>query len=191
MTQYTEDQIIAITQEWLKDFVIGLNLCPFAALPFNKGGIRFVVETSTELKDLLESLIEESYLLDKLAREEVETTLLIHPNVLVDFETYNSFLGMIPDIIVRSGLEGIIQIASFHPEYRFEGTEAESSENFTNRSPFPMLHLLREVSVEEAVAHHPDPDAIPKRNIALMNEMGNEQLQQLLSGIYQKTLSKQ
>lgn len=170
------------TRQWLEEVVIGLNLCPFARKELVNNRVRFVVSSADSEEALLADLQAELLHLDD--HPETETTLLVHPGVLADFETYNDFLPAGDGLLELLELDGIYQIASFHPDYRFAGTGPEDAENFTNRSPFPMLHLLREASVERAVESHPDPDAIPERNIALMQTLGTAEMRQRLSRIH-------
>jgi uncharacterized protein len=170
------------TRQWLEEVVIGLNLCPFARKELVNNRVRFVVSSADSEEALLAVLQAELLHLDD--HPETETTLLVHPDVLADFETYNDFLAVGDGLLELLELDGIFQIASFHPDYRFAGTGADDAENFTNRSPFPMLHLLREASVERAVESHPDPDAIPERNIALMQRLGTAKMRQRLSRIH-------
>ena len=118
--------------------------------------------------------------------DEVETTLLIHPGVLEDFYDYNDFFDLVEGLLVQEGYEGEFQVASFHPDYQFEGTRPEDAENYTNRSPYPMLHLIREDSLEHAVTHYPDVDAIPQRNIDTMNALGASHHQAVLAGCLQQ-----
>src|SRR5262249_55499699 len=144
---------------------IGLNLCPFARRPFAAGLIRFIVTPATTEEELLEVLTAELTALAATSRDTIETTLLVHPNALADFLDYNDFLATTDDQVRALGLEGVIQLASFHPRYQFAGTDSDAVENYTNRSPYPMLHLLREESVSEV---NRDPAAmaeIPERNI--------------------------
>ena len=170
------DQIIRETRNWIEYFVIELNLCPFAKRVFDAEKIRYVVLTSNEIVDLTKKLLDELYFLSKTDPQRIETTLLIHPNLLPDFESFNKYLTITDEILLEMNLVGDIQIASFHPKYQFAGTEPEAPENYTNRSPFPMLHLLREESIERATKHYPHPEDIPKRNIEKMNEIGIEKL---------------
>src|SRR5262249_10321371 len=153
-----EQHVVEATKRWLEAFVIGLNLCPFAERPFRGGGIRHVVSAATEENGLLEDLRTELRRL--AASEEIETTLLIHQPVLTDFLDYNDFLDPAEKQVQALGLEGVIQIASFHPQYQFAGTEGDDVENYTNRSPFPMLHLLREESVTRVAASDEEMMAI-------------------------------
>jgi hypothetical protein len=170
----TSDDPIARTRRWLERAVIGLNLCPFAKAVYVKQQVRFVLSEACDGDDLLEVLHDELRLLHAADPELIDTTLIVHPHVLGDFLTYNDFLDRADGLIAELGLEGEIQIASFHPDYQFAGTAADDVSNCTNRSPFPTLHLLREASVERAVAAFPDPDAIVERNIATLEKLGTE-----------------
>jgi hypothetical protein len=170
------------TRQWLEEVVIGLNLCPFARKELVNERVRFVVSPADSEEALLEDLQAELWFLDE--HPEVETTLLIHPEVLAGFDDYNEFLAAADGLLELLELDGVYQVASFHPDYRFAGTAPEDAENYTNRSPYPMLHLLREDSVARAVDSHPDPDGIPERNIALMKELGADDLAQRLSRIH-------
>jgi hypothetical protein len=168
------------TRAWVESFVIGLNLCPFAKKELVNDRIRFHATNAETENDLLIELQKELKLLQD--NESIETTLLIHPSVLNDFEDYNQFLGLADDLLVTLHLEGVFQIASFHPDYQFADTHPDDAENYTNRSPFPTLHLLREESLEKAIEHYDDVSLIPARNIAKMNEMGLAKLIALLEG---------
>lgn len=166
--------IIAATRHWLERSVIGLGLCPFAENPYKAGRVRFRVSAAREAADLLDELREE---LQRLAAEDAavcETSLLIHPRVFEDFFEYNEFLSICDALLVELELEGELQIASFHPDYQFADTQSTDIENFTNRSPYPMLHLLREASVERVLENVTDPDEIYRRNIRTMRELGHE-----------------
>ncbi|MCX5660884.1 MAG: DUF1415 domain-containing protein [Planctomycetota bacterium] len=172
--------VVDDTRRWIASIVIGLNLCPFARKAFREETIRYVVTEAREGTDLLAALAEELKALAAAPRESVETTLLIHPAAMRDFLDYNDFLGEADDLVERLGFTGVIQIASFHPDYQFAGVPADAVQNYTNRSPYPMLHLLREVSVEE-VAEDPQTLAdIPRRNIKALNTLGREKLLKLL-----------
>jgi hypothetical protein len=175
-----ESQVINATRQWVEDVVVGYNLCPFAKRELVKNRIRFTVTEAKNDDDLLQALHAE---LQRLGDEpEIETTLLIHPGVLQDFYAYNEFLDAADALLAYLELEGVYQIASFHPDYQFAETEPGAAENYTNRSPYPMLHLLREASLEAAIDSHPDVDGIPDRNIALMNELGAEKMRSILLG---------
>jgi hypothetical protein len=166
------DDPIAATRRWLERAVIGLNLCPFAKAVHTKGRIRWVLSGATDAQALLEQLVDELRLLAAADPAEVETTLIVHPQVLRDFADYNDFLDLADAAIAALGLEGTLQVASFHPDYRFAGTEAGDITNATNRSPHPTLHLLREDSIAQAVADAPDADRIVERNLATLRRLG-------------------
>ncbi len=169
--------IHAVTQ-WLETVVIGLNLCPFAKRELVKGRIRFVVSEATTEEVLLTDLHVE---LERLNGDDsIETTLLIHPLVLQSFDDYVEFLVAADGLLEHFNFEGVYQIASFHPDYQFAGTAPDEVENYTNRSPYPVLHLLREISLEKAIADHPDVDSIPEHNIARVEQLGREKMQALL-----------
>lgn len=169
-----DDEVIRETREWLEKAVIGLNLCPFAKPVHVAGRIRYAVSQAETPETLLVDLLAELRTLAATDPEEIETTLLIHPRVLADFLDHNDFLGVADAALEELDLVGEIQIASFHPHYQFEGTGPDDIENYTNRSPYPILHLLREASVEEAVASFPDTDRIYKTNIETMRKLGIE-----------------
>lgn len=164
--------IEAQTRCWLEQRVLKDNLCPFAHQPYNNDRVRFVVTDSARAEYLLDDLLHELQHLNASPVDELETTLLIHPGVLEDFHDYNDFLDLADGLLVQEGYEGVFQIASFHPDYQFADTAEDDAENYTNRSPWPMLHLLREASLEQAIAAYPDVDAIPQRNIELMQTIG-------------------
>ncbi|MBB5210656.1 DUF1415 domain-containing protein [Microbulbifer hydrolyticus] len=159
------DPVISQVKQWLQDVVVGLNLCPFARKPMRSGQIRYVVSDANSNEVLLEELQDEFEVLDRTSEEEVETTLLILPTQLRDFHDYNTFLGEAERLLQRQGYEGVYQVASFHPHYQFANTEPEDTENLTNRSPYPILHLLREKSLERGLENYPDPESIPHNNI--------------------------
>jgi len=168
----TDSDAIEATRRWLERAVIGLNLCPFAKAPQVKGLVRYVLSEASEPEALLAGLIEELKLLAGTPADRIETTLLVHPQVLADFADYNDFLGLAESAVAGLGLEGVIQVASFHPRYQFAGTAPDDLTNATNRSPYPTLHLLREESVERAVAAFPEAEAIFEANIATMRRLG-------------------
>jgi hypothetical protein len=168
------DEVIAATREWLEKAVIGLNLCPFAKAVHAGNQIRYAVSDAQTPETLLADLVRELQMLAAPDSTDVETTLLIHPRVLVDFLAYNDFLDIADAAVEELGFAGTIQIASFHPQYRFADTEPDAIENFSNRSPYPMLHLLREESVERAIATFPDVARIPERNIETLRSIGHD-----------------
>jgi hypothetical protein len=166
------DDIIAATREWLERAVIGLNLCPFAKAVHIKNQIRYVVSEARTPEALLEELAAELKWLSESDPEVVDTTLLIHPWVLQDFYDYNDFLDVADTAVDELGLAGEIQVASFHPDYQFADTEPDDIENYSNRSPYPTLHLLREESVDRAVEAFPEADQIYERNIETLRTLG-------------------
>lgn len=163
---------IEATQAWLEKAVIGLNLCPFAKAVHSKGQIRWVHCTATTPEALLQTLATELQLLAAARPEDIDTTLLVHPGVLGDFLDYNDFLDVADAALEELGLDGTLQIASFHPQYQFAGTDEDDVGNLSNRSPFPTLHLLREDSIERAVEAFPEAEAIYERNIETLEKLG-------------------
>lgn len=174
MTQINEQTIIQHTTNWLEKAVIGLNLCPFAKAPHAKGQIRIAVSHAKHLDAFLEDLDRELQTLLNTPASELETTLLVHPNLFPDFSVFNDVLDMADNALVDNHAEGIIQIVPFHPEFQFEDTEPNDISNYTNRSPYPTLHLIREDSIEKAAQAFPDPAVIFERNIKVLEEMGHE-----------------
>lgn len=162
------------TRQWLEKAVIGLNLCPFAKAPHVKNLVRISVSQARHLGGFLEDLDRELQLLGDTPADELETTLLVHPTLFPDFDTFNQMLDIADAAVVDNGLEGIVQIAPFHPDFQFEGTDSDDIGNYTNRSPYPTLHLIREDSIAKAAQAFPDASAIFERNIALLEEMGHE-----------------
>jgi len=171
---------IAETRKWLEQIVIGLNLCPFAKAVYVKDQVRFVLSDATTPEALVEELAEELILLRDTPAEQIDTTLIVHPDVLTDFLDYNDFLDNADAAIEALDLQGILQVASFHPQYQFAGAAPDDVSNYTNRAPYPTLHLLREDSVERAVAAFPDPDVIVERNIETLDKLGIEGWTRLL-----------
>ncbi|MSQ51746.1 MAG: DUF1415 domain-containing protein [Betaproteobacteria bacterium] len=165
-------EIIASTRTWIERAVIGLNLCPFAKAVYAKEQIRYVVSEALSTEALIEDLRRELGTLNKASPEDIATTLLIHPRVLNNFLDYNDFLESADELVVDMDLEGVIQVASFHPRYQFSKTTPENVINCTNRSPYPTLHLLREADVDTAVAAFPDAKLIYERNNATLRKLG-------------------
>ena len=172
-----EQRVRGATRRWVEQVVVGLELCPFARPELERGTLRCVVSAATTESALLDALERELAYLQN--HPDVETTLLIHPDVLQDFLDFNDFLGECDALLEILGLLGEFQLASFHPAYRFAGTGPEDAENFTNRSPYPMLHLLREASVTRAVDSHPAIGDVPRRNVARLRSLGVERLRAL------------
>lgn len=168
----SDEIIINQTRHWLEQAVIGLNLCPFAKSVYVKNQIRFVVSHAKHLDGFLDDLDRELDYLAQVPAEEIDTTLLIHPTLFPDFEVFNDFLTIADEVVTEHELEGILQIASFHPDFQFADTEVDDISNYTNRAPFPTLHLLREDSIAKAVAAFPNPEAIFERNIATLEQLG-------------------
>ncbi|UGQ48052.1 DUF1415 domain-containing protein [Massilia endophytica] len=168
------DAVKAATIQWLEKAVIGLNLCPFAKAVHIKQQIRYVVSDATTPEALLEQLMDELQHLADSDPEKIDTTLLIHPWVLNDFEDYNEFLDVADAALEDMQLDGELQVASFHPQYQFAGTAPDDITNYTNRSPFPILHLLREASVDRAVEAFPEAEQIFEKNIETMEKLGHE-----------------
>ena len=166
--------IIASTQVWLERAVIGLNLCPFAKSVFVKKQVRYALTGASTPDELLAELEHELTLLAETDPAELDTTLLIHPLTMGDFLDFHFFLGEVDALIRNLGFEGIFQIASLHPQYEFAGSEPDDIANFTNRSPYPTLHLLRESSIDRAVAAFPEAEAIFERNIETMERLGHD-----------------
>ena len=176
---HNPEQVIARSQLWLERAVIGLNLCPFAKAVQLRGQIRWVVSAATDEESLLAELLEELQALYDADADQVETTLLIHPHVLSDFLDYNDFLDIADGAVSELGLDGEVQVASFHPDYQFADSEADAIENFSNRAPYPTLHLLRETSIARAVAAFPEAEQIYGRNIETLRALGHAGWRQL------------
>lgn len=170
----TAEEIVAATRAWIEKAVIGLDLCPFAKTVYIQKQIRYAISQAETPEALLDDLVGELRTLAAAEPGEIETTLLIHPWVFAEFLDYNDFLDVADEAVADLELVGDIQVASFHPLYRFEGTEPDDITNYTNRSPYPMLHLLREASVERAVAAFPDTARIYEKNMATLRRLGHE-----------------
>ena len=169
----SEEEILAATRIWLEKAVIGLNLCPFAKAVYVKNQVRLVVSRARHADDLLEELDRELDLLVATPAGEIDTTLLIHATLFEDFLDFNDFLEVADGVVEEHALEGVIQLASFHPNFQFDGTEPDDISNYTNRAPFAMLHLLREASVEKAVEAFPEAEAIFEVNIQTLEKLGH------------------
>lgn len=170
----SESDVIAATRLWIERAVLGLNLCPFARAPYQKDRVRIVVSTASNEEGLLLDLCEELQRLAVSDEADVETTLLVHPDLLSDFLDFNDFLGLADSALEEMNLAGELQVASFHPEYEFADAPAGDVANYTNRSPFPTLHLLRESSIDRAVESMEDTDVIYERNIERLRALGVE-----------------
>ena len=174
--------INAITEQvdqWLNDVVIGLNLCPFAAKPQRNKQIKIFVSEASQEEALLEDILLQLIELSNTKPEKLETTLVVVPNMLQDFWDYNFFIDWVEGLIKQQDWEGIFQVATFHPDYCFGGAEPEDDENLTNRSPYPVFHLIREESMEKVLKHYPDPESIPDTNIARVSALSEEERKKL------------
>lgn len=168
------EQIIQDTRDWVVKAVIGLNLCPFAKAVHVNERIRYVVSEATDPEQLLKDLAHELLALNRADPEEVDTTLVIHPNVLTDFLDFNDFLDAADGLVEELKLDGILQIADFHPGYQFDGNTPDDIANYSNRSPYPTLHILREDSIERAVESMPDTASIYENNLETLDKLGHE-----------------
>ncbi len=168
----SSDCVIAQTRAWISHAVVGLNLCPFARAVQVKNQIRVIVSEAKNIDTLMAELCAEMHFLAEADAAKVETSLLVHPQVLTDFLDFNDFLELADSALEELGYDGVLQVASFHPQFQFEGTEPDDVTNATNRAPFPTLHLLREDSVERAVQSFPNAEAIFETNIATLEKLG-------------------
>lgn len=168
------DIILDATRRWLEKAVIGLNLCPFAKSVYVKNQVRIVISEAKDPATLLEQLMMELRLLEETDPQEIDTTLLVHPNTLQRFLDFNDFLEIVDAAVADMGLEGEMQVASFHPKFQFADTTINDISNYTNRSPYPTLHLIRESSIAKAVEAFPEAEAIFGRNIELLEELGHD-----------------
>ena len=167
------DDVLAAMRLWIEKAVIGLELCPFARQVYVRDQVRLVVSDARHLDAFLEQLDEELDLLAAADPQQIDTTLLIHPTLFDDFETFNDVVGIAEEAVLEHDLDGVLQVASFHPRFRFEGTEQDDLGNYTNRAPFPTLHLIREDSLAKALAAFPgEPDEIYQRNIETLQKLG-------------------
>ncbi|EHK1074997.1 DUF1415 domain-containing protein [Vibrio parahaemolyticus] len=187
-TQETPNtDINAITQQvdqWLNDVVIGLNLCPFAAKPQRNKQIKIFVSEATREEALLEDILLQLIELSTIEPEKLETTLVVVPNMLQDFWDYNFCIDWVEGLIKQQDWEGIFQVATFHPDYCFGGAAPEDDENLTNRSPYPIFHLIREESMEKVLKHYPDPESIPNTNIARVSALSEEERKKLFPYLF-------
>lgn len=184
MSAQTTSDIHQQVRQWLENVVIGLNLCPFAAKPNRNKQIKIYVSETTSEEELLEDIYQQLQELDQTPVEQLETTLVVTPNLFAKFDDYNQFLNIIDALIIQTGKEGIYQVASFHPNYCFYGAQPDDVENLTNRSPFPIFHLIREASMEKVLKHYPDPEGIPDRNIECVENLTQEQLKKLFPFLF-------
>ncbi|QJY36057.1 DUF1415 domain-containing protein [Vibrio europaeus] len=183
-TRTDVEEVKNAVNQWLNDVVIGLNLCPFAAKPQRNKQIKIFVSEATKEEELLEDILAQLMELDATEPEELETTLVAVPNMLSDFYDYNLFIDWIEALIRQQEWEGIFQLATFHPDYCFGGAEPEDDENLTNRSPYPVFHLIREESMEKVLKHYPNPEAIPDTNIARVESLTNDERRKLFPYLF-------
>lgn len=186
MTTNREERIIAETRAWVKEIVIRHNLCPFAHKPFRNEVIRYSLSAATTEDELMDDLIDELLLLRDADTSKVETTILIAPDCFRDFGHYNQFLDVVDMLIGQFGLEGTIQVASFHPDYQFADLDADDVRNYTNRSLYPMFHLILEESIERARNSHPDVEGIPDTNMELLERIGLEEIRRQQQACHQE-----
>jgi hypothetical protein len=175
----------AHTRRWIEQFVVGQNLCPFAAPALLDQQLRITVCDTTDEAQLARAVLLELDLIQSTPAAELLTSVLVFTQALGDFDDYLDFLGLAEDLLEEAGLEGMLQIASFHPDYVFDAVPADDASHYSNRSPWPMLHFLREDQIEYALDHYPDPEQIPARNIAHLRELGADAIQALLARIEQ------
>ncbi|MFI2810668.1 MULTISPECIES: DUF1415 domain-containing protein [Microbulbifer] len=178
------EAVIAAVEKWLADVVVGLNLCPFARRPMRAGQVRFAVSAAETDEALMQELLAEMERLDSLSPAELETTLLVIPHHLQEFTDFNQFLDLAEWLVERHGYSGIYQLATFHPHYQFAGTAPGDAENLTNRAPYPILHLIREESIERVLANYPDPESIPEQNIRRVSGLSPEQKRRLFPYLF-------
>lgn len=177
-------EIAEQVNQWLNEVVIGLNLCPFAAKPQRNKQIKIYVSEASQEEALLEDILSQLMELDATPAEELETTLVVVPNMLSDFYDYNLFIDWVEALIRQQNWEGVFQLATFHPDYCFGGTDPEDDENLTNRSPYPVFHLIREESMEKVLKHYPNPEAIPDTNIARVESLTEEEKRKLFPYLF-------
>ncbi|MDJ0740720.1 MAG: DUF1415 domain-containing protein [Gammaproteobacteria bacterium] len=175
-----DDAVLRATRDWLERFVIGLGLCPFAAAPFNGGRIRFAVTHADAIDDIYQDFLSLLYDMFTCEPGDVETALLVLSRGLPAFDDYLDALALLDQVIVEAGAEGLVQVASFHPDYRFDGAPVDDPANYSNRSPFPMFHLIREDGLSAALESIDDPGAIPARNVARLRALGVAGIRELV-----------
>ncbi len=171
-------------RRWLHDFVVGLNLCPFARPLLGAPNLRIAVCEESQIADLRRVLLQELDLLQRSTEQDVATTLVVFSQALRSFEDYLQFVDEAQDLLVESGLDGIVQLASFHPQYRFAGEAPEAASHFSNRAPYPLIHLLREGMVSRALEDFADPDQIPNRNIEALSAIGVDELERRWQALF-------
>jgi hypothetical protein len=177
-----DHSLIVSTQAWLNTIIVEYSICPFAKRELDRGSVRLVASHDTDIENCLLNVILECERLNNDSG--IETTLLIYGKAFTAFDDYLDFLGIAEALLIEQGYEGVYQLASFHPDYCFEGAKQDDPANYTNRSPYPLLHLLRETSIDRAIATHPNAENIPQRNIDLTRELGLAKMQALLAACY-------
>lgn len=167
-----QEPVTQAMRQWLEKAVIGLNLCPFAKSVYVNNQVRIVVSDARHVDAFLETLDEELQVLAQADPQEIDTTLLVHPTLFPDFSDFNIIAGIAEEAVIEHDLEGVLQVASFHPRFQFDGTESDDIGNYTNRAPYPTLHLIREASLARALENYPEPETIYQRNIETMQKLG-------------------
>jgi hypothetical protein len=179
ISEHSSDDVVkTAVKSWIDKVIVGLNFCPFAKKEMERNTVRYVISSTSQVNNALSRLLEELALLDQ--QLDIQTTLLIFPLGFDDFENYLDLLALADSLITQGGYGGIYQLASFHPNYCFEGEDQDDPANYTNRSPYPILHILRESSIEVVLKRYPEPESIPENNIAKARELGLSFLQALL-----------
>jgi len=175
-------KVIEQTKNWLSSVIVEHNICPFAGQELKRNSIRYSVQDQIDLQQCLQNLIDECNILD--ADKDIATSLLIYKDVFAEFDSYLGFVDMANALMVDMGYEGAYQLASFHPHYCFANEEQDDAANYTNRSPYPMLHIIREASLEQALKDYPEPETIPENNIRLTRKLGLKKMQAMLQACY-------
>jgi hypothetical protein len=171
------------TRAWLADVVVGLNLCPFARPVLGSDALRIEVSQASDPEGIARALVNEIAVIQNASEADVATTLVVFPNALAEFETYLEFLDNAELLLQEMNLRGVLQLASFHPDYQFAGEPIDATSHFTNRAPFPIIHILREAMVTRALEGFPNPEEIPKRNILTLEGLGHERIQAMLTAL--------
>ena len=178
------DNAERIVRRWLQDFVVGLNLCPFASPFLDASNLRITICDKSQASDLLGALLPELDVLQRCTEHEVATTLIAYPNALPSFADYLQFVDQAQALLADAGFDGVVQLASFHPRYQFAGESPDAASHFSNRAPYPLIHLLREDMVSRALEHFIDPEQIPNRNIEALNSIGVELLERRWQALF-------
>lgn len=173
---YTDQQVLALTRQWVETMVVGLNLCPFAAPVVRQQTLRYQVCHQVDEEGVAAEFLAELGVIQQASEQEIATSLFIMPRAVPDFYDYLDLLALLESLLQQAGLVGTFQLASFHPGYRFAGVDPQDISHWTNRSPFPMVHFIREAQMDRVLQHFADPEAIPERNIKQLRALGREQL---------------